>query len=306
MNRLKWICKEFGWLGRRVLHVITGDYHVNRETYAGCGMIPDEEANRLIYDGLVGDKPFAVGRTGFGEIGNLCCAQNEIYFYSKVHYYVKPSYVGNVRLYRENNGLQRYRSILNEAMSSVDCIGTYLEMFMCDAILEMVQNINSIPIFNMDILQTLGIERDHWTKALANKRVLIVSPFYKEIEEQYQKRDLLWPDGRIPEFDLECDPSIWIRDNGGFFRSFEVLSDRVLSRDFDIALLSCGSLGLPMSAAIKKSGRKAVQMGSMLHVLFGLKGKRWDNMGIYNEYWVRPGDDTKPTYFKDIDGATYW
>ncbi|MBR5361117.1 MAG: hypothetical protein IK123_09540, partial [Lachnospiraceae bacterium] len=122
----------------------------------------------------------------------------------------------------------------------------------------------------------------------------------------YEKRDLLWSDGKLPECSMEYDPSIWVGERGDIFDSYDILSERVLSKEFDIALLSCGPLGLPLAAAIKQSGRKAVQMGSTMHILYGLKGKRWDDMGIYNEYWIRPGEETKPSFANLLDGGTYW
>lgn len=298
--------KEFGWLGRRIRHVLTGNFGVDLEKYAGVGMISDSDANEFVYKGLLGDSPFAIGKTGFSEIGFLACAQNEIYFNSRIHYYWTPSYITNINSLKADNGLQRFYRVQMDSMNELDGIGTYDEMYMCDAILEMLPEIANIKIFCMDILDANRGFMPQWTRALAGKKVLVVSPFYKEIEQQYKKRDLIWPDGRLPEFDLECVPSVWIRDNGGFFGSYKVLSDRIMPKDFDVALLSCGSLGIPLSADIKRSGRKAVHMGSMIHVLFGLKGKRWDDRGIYNEHWIRPGEDTKPAYADKLDGATYW
>ncbi len=271
-------------------------------------MVPDITAKEFIYNGLMGDKPFAVGRTGFGEIGLMSCARSEIYFHSRIHYYWTPSYIHSMDQYRENGDLLRFHKIQYDALDQLDCIGTYPEMFMSDAVLETLTNIKDIMIFDMRIYDTLAKPEYPlpWTKALEGKKVLVVSPFYKEIMIQYEKRNLLWPDGRIPEFDLSCDPSVWDLEHGGFFNALEILKDRVLKRDFDVALLGCGSSGVPIAAAIKKSGRKAVVLGSAIHLLFGLKGKRWDDKGIYNDYWITPGEDTRPSYSNDLDGSCYW
>ncbi len=308
MNKYKWAAEEFKWLGRRAVHVVTGKYPIDREKYAGVGMVRDEVAQERIYNGLIGEGPFAVGRVGFGETGLMCCAQNEIYYNSRVHYYWTPSYIRGVDLYSEHNSLKRYHSIMYDAMNQMDCLGTYLEMYMCNAVFETLSNIDNITVFGMYIYNKLSDAEysNPWTKALEGKKVLVVSPFYKEISIQYEKRNLLWSDGRIPECQIEYDPSIWIRDNGGFYNSLNILADRVLNREFDIALLGCGSLGLPIASQIKKTGRKAVVLGSALHLLFGIKGKRWDDRGIYNEYWIRPGEETKPSNASNIDNACYW
>ncbi|MBO4266278.1 MAG: hypothetical protein J5910_03720 [Lachnospiraceae bacterium] len=305
MNKLKWAGKEFEWLGRRCVHAITGKYYVDKSKYAGIGFSSDLEANDYIYNGLMSDKPFAVGKTGFSEIGYICCAQNEKYYNSKVHYYWTPSYIRGIEQFKKNKDIRRFYDITLDAMNSLDGIGTYADVFMCDAVLQLLPNLSSICLFNQGVLNCDGGYDVKWTSAIKGKKVLVVSPFFKEVQIQYEKRDLIWTDGRIPECHLEFDPGIWVREKG-FFESIEILSDRVLSRDFDVALLACGSVGLALAARIRKSGKKAVQMGSALNILFGLKGKRWDNSGIYNEYWIRPGEDTKPSYANDIDGATYW
>lgn len=304
MNRTRWIIKEFEWLGRRAIHAVTGNYYVDKSKFAEQGMISDEEANTFIYNGLINDKPFAVGRTGFGEIGMICCGQNEIYFNSKVHYHWTPSYI-NVRKFKKTDNLIGFRNLTIDAMGNMDAMGTYADMFMSDAVLEMVPNIKNIKIFDIGVISAHNNISIKWTQGLSGKKILIVSPFFREIQTQYKKRNLLWKDGRIPECDIEYDPSLWISELG-FFKAFEVLSERVLSRDFDIALLSCGSVGVPLASKIKQSGRKAIVMGSAMHILFGLKGKRWDNSNIYNEYWIRPSDDTKPAYADRLDGSTYW
>lgn len=308
MNKYKWAAEEFKWLGRRAVHAVTGKYPIDREKYAGVGMVSDEIAKKRIYDGLRGDKPFAVGRVGFGEIGIMSCAQCEMYYGSKIHYYWTPSHIYGIESYSENRSLKRYHSIMYDAMNQMDCLGTYLEMYMCNAVFETLSNIDNITVFGMYIYDKLSDAEysNPWTKALEGKKVLVVSPFYKEISIQYEKRNLLWGDGRIPECRIEYDPSIWIRDNGGFYNSLDILADRVLNREFDVALLGCGSLGLPIASQIKKAGRKAVVLGSALHLLFGIKGNRWDDRGIYNEYWIRPGEETKPSYARNLDNACYW
>ncbi len=305
MNKYKWILEDFKWLGRRAVHAVTGKYPINLERFAGRGMIDEAAANDLFYKGLSGSEPFAIGRTGFGEIGFMCCAQSEIYYNSRIHYHWTPSYIYGIEQFKEGE-LQAYYHVLRDAMDEMDAMGTYPAMFMSDAVLSTLKNIKDIEIYNMYIFDDIGKFEVPWTKALKGKKVLVVSPFYREIMTQYERRDLLWPDGRLPECEMDYDPSLWIRENGGFFESLKILKERVLAKDFDIALLGCGSLGVPIAAEIKKAGKKAVVMGSALHLLYGIKGKRWDDRGIYNEYWIRPGEYTKPSYADKIDSGTYW
>ncbi len=311
MNRYLWAAKEFQWLGRRILHAVTGSYFVNRDKYAGVGIASHSRTNEFIYNGIKSGKPFAAGRMGFAENGFLCCAQNEIYYNSSIHYHWTPSYIVGLHEFtsgKADGGLRRYYDIVTDALAELDAIGTFPDMFMGDAVMANVPNIAEKLLFDVDALDTLHEHvNPFWTKALYQKKVLVVSPFYKEIMAQYPKRNLLWPDGRLPSFELDYDPSIWVDDHpGDYFDALECITERVLKKDFEVAILGCGELGLPLAASIKRSGRSAIQLGSVIHILFGLKGKRFDDKGIYNEYWIRPGEDTKPTYSDTIDDNTYW
>jgi len=309
MNKYQWAAEELKWFGRRILHALTGDYHVDRSKYAGVGMVSGDVAHDYIYRGISGDKPFAIGKTGFSEIGFICCAQNEIFYNSRIHYHWTPSYINAIECFLPDNGLKRFREIMLDAMNVMDGIGIYPGMFMADVVLKSLPNISNIMLFHNDIHVDTTLSSIPWTKALEGKKVLVVSPFYKEILFQYDRREKLWPDGRLPDFQIDYDPSIWInesKEDNRWFKAYDTLNKRILEKDFDVALLGCGSLGFPIAASIKRAGRKAVQMGSTIHLLFGLKAKRWDDLGLYNEYWIRPGEVTKPKNAESLDGATYW
>lgn len=72
-------------------------------------------------------------------------------------------------------------------------------------------------------------------------------------------------------------------------------------------------------------GKTAVHLGGGLQLLFGIKGKRWDdsNYGVkefaqyeglmdkpycslYNNHWIRPLPSDTPKNIKKLDGAIYW
>lgn len=86
------------------------------------------------------------------------------------------------------------------------------------------------------------------------------------------------------------------------------------SVDFDIALLGCGSFGLPLAGRIKTNfGKSAIHMGGCLQNLFGIKGKRWmmrnDYVCFMNEKWIKPFHAEVPSNVKNfspIDGACYF
>ncbi|WP_373218921.1 hypothetical protein [Ruminococcus sp. 5_1_39BFAA] len=156
-----------------------------------------------------------------------------------------------------------------------------------------------------------------WTQALKGKKVLVIHPFSKTIESQYKKRAYLFPGTDIlPEFELhtvtavqtvagQLDPRF-----SSWFEALEYMYDEALKTDFDIALIGCGAYGFPLAAKLKKAGKMAIHMGGMLQVLFGIKGKRWDEDPIvsryYNDCWVRPGEDEKPKSSNVVEDGCYW
>ena len=53
-------------------------------------------------------------------------------------------------------------------------------------------------------------------------------------------------------------------------------------------------------------------MAGVTQLLFGIKGKRWEDyvvwpyMNLFNDHWVRPGASEKPKNATVVEGACYW
>lgn len=157
-----------------------------------------------------------------------------------------------------------------------------------------------------------------WTNALKGKRVLVIHPFAKLMKKQYKYRDKLFKSSDIlPEMELITYQAVQsLNGNSEFASWFDALDKMeadISNIDFDIALLGCGAYGMPLGAFIKSVlHKKAIHIGGSLQLLFGIKGKRWEENGydyhekLYNEYWVRPTDDLKPKNYKNVEGGCYW
>lgn len=70
-----------------------------------------------------------------------------------------------------------------------------------------------------------------------------------------------------------------------------------------------------MAAHVKRQGKKAVHLGGSLQLLFGIKGKRWEDPNynknynyseLMNEYWIRPDERFKPQNAAQVEGGCYW
>ena len=154
-----------------------------------------------------------------------------------------------------------------------------------------------------------------WTAALKGKKVLVVQPFVSAIEHQYRRREKLFANPDVlPEFELRTYTPFYrgVRDDleHDWFGRLDRMKQEISELDFDIALIAAGAYGFPLAAEIKRTGRKAVVVGGVLQMLFGIRGARWDARGkyraLYNGFWIRPGDEYKPDYFRKVDGGSYW
>lgn len=157
-----------------------------------------------------------------------------------------------------------------------------------------------------------------WTKALKGLKVLVIHPFVKLFVEQYKRRDKLFRNSEVlPEFDLltyKAVQSLGGNDNfKDWIEALNFMQDEISKKDFDIALIGCGAYGMPLGAFIKSEmHKKAIHMGGSLQLLFGIKGKRWEESSynyqykLYNKYWIRPTDDLKPQNYMDVENGCYW
>lgn len=164
-----------------------------------------------------------------------------------------------------------------------------------------------------------------WTIALKGKKVLVIHPFEQAIVSQYEKRKLLFKNEDVlPGFDLKTIKAV--QSLGGdsefesWFEALEYMKSEIDKVDFDICLIGAGAYGLPLAAYVKDKGKKAIHMGGSLQLLFGIKGKRWENPqygseelnetgrypALFNDYWIYPGEEGKPKNAEMIEGACYW
>lgn len=151
-----------------------------------------------------------------------------------------------------------------------------------------------------------------WYGALAGRRVLIVHPYAKTIRMQYEKNiEFHRGQGPLPRFGelILYRPVNSIGGKCSRFAKWKDALDSMIADiekiDFDVALLGCGVYGVPLSAHIKRMGRQAVYTGGATQTIFGIKGRRWDNLGIYNEHWIRPLPDDIPENMEKIEGGTF-
>jgi hypothetical protein len=218
--------------------------------------------------------------------------------------------------------IERFCELMMEEMKEVDILGSWLSWE--SYFNKELQNVTKV---SFHLLEPFWSE-PAWTRALQGKKVLVVHPFAKLIEQQYKEnRTKLFKNPDIlPEYDLQTIKAVLSLggESNGFKDWFDALhwmQAEIDKKDYDICLIGCGAYGFPLAAYVKRQGKKAVHLGGSSQLLFGIRGKRWDNpnyevvrwglpYGFYpnlvNDYWIRPTDDLKPKNADQVEGGTYW
>lgn len=154
-----------------------------------------------------------------------------------------------------------------------------------------------------------------WMNGLEGKKVLVVSPFSDSIKSQYGKRGKLFVnENNLPKFELITYQSLQTqmgskRGFSNWFEAYQYMKEEILQIEFDVALLGCGAYGYPLTAAIGRAGKQAIEMCSSIQMIFGIKGKRWEERDYitrwWNNEWIYP-IEPPPAYYKEIEGGAYW
>ncbi len=207
--------------------------------------------------------------------------------------------------------LERFARLTLDDIPQIDILGSWLRAE--DRLGDELKALR-VPLFDLEPY----FHADPWTLALRGHRVLVVHPFEKSIRAQYARRgDLFTDPGVLPEFELLTFPSV--QTIGGsssrfkdWFEALDHMKEGIASLSFDMAIIGAGAYGMPLAAFIKRELRKkSVHLGGATQILFGIKGKRWDAIPrystmLYNEHWVRPSADEKPSSAGRVEGGCYW
>lgn len=286
------------------------------------------DLNRSIYEGLLGDKPFMVCRFGSTEFENFSyeyAMRQSIW--KRYNWYINgwlPRIHCSVEYEKEIlrrlctcsgffpydiSLLSHYTDLVLQDIPLIDVLGVWRQENMLNSIPSHVQT------GEMSALEPYDYQQP-WSKALAGKKVLVVHPFSETIEKQYQKRELLWENKDVlPEFELKTIKAV--QSLAGektpykdWFEALHHMEEQMDALDYDIAIVGCGAYGFHLAAHAKRMGKKAVHLGGATQILFGIKGKRWDENPdvnkFYNEYWVYPSLEDKPKQASKVEGGCYW
>ena len=285
-------------------------------------------ASQIIQDALMAEKPCMIARFGSTE---LACLLNYVGVTHDKNKYL-PYIQGKTQRWwwedaiihqmqnwsgffpARQDKIEQFCQLMLQDIPQVDILGSWL----ADEQLFKKELENSTKI-NFELLNPY-FSKVPWTKALEGKKVLVVHPFAATIEKQYKKRELLFKNNLLSAFELHTIQAVQsIAGNEtqftDWFAALDFMKSEIDKHDYDICLIGCGAYGFPLAAHVKRKGKKAIHLGGSLQLLFGIRGKRWEDTNynpiynfaeLINEHWVKPDENEKPIGASIVEGACYW
>ena len=281
----------------------------------GSKILTCEEANSAISDKINNNEPLMVARFGSVELQFLnkylckCLGIIDDYPLSNRH-----TICNNAGFFPNNSSeMDKFAQLMLKSSSALDIIALWNDTHENHIVRKYAQGAKGT------LLEYIRpcFYNNTWTRALAGKKVCVVHPFCNTIISQYERRELIYPKGELPEFDLRVVKAVQTiagtNDNrfSTWFDALDYMKEQISSEDFDVAILGCGAYGFPLAAYVKSIGKKAVHLGGTTQLMFGIRGSRWKDDSeigkkLYNDYWVYPSDEDTPKNFKQVENGCYW
>ena len=288
--------------------------------YGGKVLHRPESAGDILKEGILADKPFMASRFGNTEIHVMVNIMRRRLMGDND----KSREERNLWFGRLCNGagffpddeglLEQYTDVMIDACEQIDLLGMW-HRHMEDYLLKYYMH-------KAEITYLRWLEpwyaKSPWTAALRGKKVLVVHPFEESIKKQYSRREKIFPGTDIlPEFELKTLKAVQTSAGGkddrfkDWFEALDYMYQEAIRIDFDVAIIGCGAYGMPLAAMLKKAGKKAIHLGGVTQILFGIKGKRWvesliDKKIPMNDDWIYPSKDETPQKADSVEGGCYW
>lgn len=306
---LIWMRKHFGlyWFFKKIYGCTIGMWPLKEFYLKNIGLyngkrrlrlLNDEDSNKLILRAIKSDKPFMLARYGSTEFKNI----TEDKYLELLHFY-SGFFPTDKKL------LKKFQKLYIECSKNIDflAVWNYRMHF-----LKKIKLIRSFPNIKYIIPNSIDKINNIWLKGLENKRILVIHPFKKTIEEQMKKRKELGILPKIKSLEVIRAVQTIAGNNDPRFKDwFEALNwmkKEINKKKFDIAIIGCGAYGLPLATHVKSLGKQALHLAGGTQILFGIKGGRWNNDPNvkYTKNWVSPLPEDTPKDFKKIEGGCYW
>lgn len=281
------------------------------------------EVNNFIFEALNQENPFMISRFGYTELDTLIRYENfsrmnqieKIFHWAET---LKYPFSGNCILNDidklsgffpvNQENLYMFKREVISSLKEIDLLGSWVK-----GENKFMNYLKNAKVCELSFLEPY-LSLNPWSLALENKKVLVIHPFSDIIKSQFQShRESIFKNKNIlPKFQLKTLNPPMTYPGGDlrhldWFKILDILTNDALNIDFEIAIIGCGSYGMPLSARLKKAGKKTIHLGGSTQILFGIKGKRWDKRenfrNLYNDNWVYPSSQK---VFRDVEDGCYW
>lgn len=289
-----------------------------------------QSASDLIYRALVDHHPALISRFGSGELHAVATylrkqvprrftGQKSIrYILGKIdtfwwHDGIRMSVSNGAGMFSNDDpGLDLFSRTVLQDCQEIDILGSWRDE---ESLIDpFIGEYTAVPLQDLEPYYN---GPPYWTAALRGKNVLVIHPFISSIKKQYEKRRLLYSSqDLLPDFNLTGYKPVQtlagLRDDrfAEWCDALAFMQDEINDLEFDIAIIGAGSYGLSLGAYIRRLGKKAVHLGGATQILFGIRGKRWDQspffQDIYNDHWIYPEAAERPPSADSVENGCYW
>lgn len=279
-------------------------------------IVDENSINEYIYEMIKSGKPLLVGRFGATELFEVRTFDFELR--SKYSKALSQMQMWSGFFPKKEELGKRFKNLMIDSIPKADVMGIWMLPFE-DYYLNKFGNINLKTAYLLNI-EPWSAPKHPWSAALKGKKVLVIHPFTETIEAQYRRRKEIFPNTDIlPDFELKTLKAVQTiageKDKrfSTWFDALEWMYQEALKIDFDIAIVGCGAYGFPLSAKLKEAGKQAIHLAGATQLLFGIKGKRWEEndafayvQKYFNDSWVYPANSDKPEQAAKVEGGCYW
>lgn len=315
IQQLSFIIDYYGEWQLRKLYQRRKGKKLRSKRYAGRTIISNGKGNQALIEELIGGKPLMAGRIG----GTEMFAMAEVLRSKSLHKSYDYNRLKDLNTYSgftqtDSASYEQFTDLMIDSLKQCDLIGVWynqMENWVCR------NYMNPKGVFTDRKVYDFWNCEEPFTTALKNKRVVVIHPFKNTIEKQYRNHEKLFANSEVlPDMELRVVKAVQTLANTqderfeNWFEALEYMYEESMKEDFDVALIGCGAYGFPLAYKLKMQGKQAIHMGGVLQILFGIKGKRWDDIEdvrkLYNDYWTYPMQEDYISGYKKIEGGCYW
>ena len=287
-----------------------------------------EEANEILKNIILKNEPFMCARFGSTEsraILNFQLKKKQItdfhaslkHIRGKMNIYWKehPKFLNNLTelsgfFPKDENLLEIFVNLYISDIKNLDLLGVWNEY---EEFLQVPEDTKLCKIRELEP----WFYNKPWTAALEGKKVLVIHPFEETIKNQYQKKEKLYKNENIlPNFELKTIKAVQTiagekSEFKDWFEALESMKNQMNNIDYDVAIIGCGAYGFPLASHAKKMGKIGIHLGVVTQLLFGIKGKRWEEWKHYTELRKNEGEswvyaNEIPKDYKKVENGCYW